>query len=60
MFRKWILVVSVVSGLVVILFNVGNVRGGLIIVALMCLGSLVYYHVRMSLFVEHVLVIILQ
>ena len=56
MFRKWILVVSVV----VILFNVGNVRGGLIIVALMCLGSLVYYHVRMSLFVEHVLVIILQ
>ena len=29
---------SVVSGLVVILFSVRNVRGGFIIVALMCLG----------------------
>ena len=29
-FRKLILVVSVVSGLVVILFNVRNVRGGFI------------------------------
>ena len=37
-FRKWILVVSVVSGLVVILFSVRNVRGRLIVVVLMCLG----------------------
>ena len=37
-FQKWILVVSVVSGLVVILFNVRNVRGGFILVVLMCLG----------------------
>ena len=33
-FRKWILVVSVVSGLVVILFSVRNVRGGPIVVVL--------------------------
>ena len=37
-FRRWILVVSVVNGLVVILFNVRNVRGGFIVVVLMCLG----------------------
>ena len=37
-FQKWILVVSVVSGLVVILFNVRNDRGGFIVVVLMCLG----------------------
>ena len=37
-FRKWILVVSVVSGLVVILFSVRNVRGRLMVVVLMCLG----------------------
>ena len=36
--RTWILVVSVVSRLVVILFSVRNVRGGFIVVALMCLG----------------------
>ena len=35
-FRKWILVVSVVSRLVAILFSVQNVRGGVIVV-LMCL-----------------------
>ena len=33
-FRKLILVVPVVSGLVVILFNVRNVRGGFILVVL--------------------------
>ena len=37
-FQNWILVVSVVSGLVVILFSVRNVRGGFIMVVLMCLG----------------------
>ena len=37
-FRNWILVVSVVSGSVVILFSVRNVRGGFIMVVLMCLG----------------------
>ena len=36
---KWIRVVSVVSGLVVILFSVQNVSGGFIIVILMCLGK---------------------
>ena len=36
--RKWILVVSVVSEVVVILFGVRNVRGGFIVVVLMCLG----------------------
>ena len=38
MFQKWILVVSVVSRLVVILFSVENVRGGVTVVVLMCLG----------------------
>ena len=38
MFQKSILVVPVVSRLVVILFSVGNVRGGFIIVVLICLG----------------------
>ena len=37
-FRKWILVVSVVNGLVVILFSVQNARSGFIIVVLMCLS----------------------
>ena len=37
-FGKYILVVSVVSGLVVILFSVRNVRGGFIVVVLICLG----------------------
>ena len=37
-FQKWILVVSVVSGLVVILFSVRNVRVGFIVVVVMCLG----------------------
>ena len=36
---KWILVVSAVSGLVLILFVVRNIRGGFIVVVLMCLGS---------------------
>ena len=36
--RKWILVVTVVSGLVVILFIVRNTRRGFIVVVLMCLG----------------------
>ena len=35
-------------------------QGGFIVVALMCLGRSVYYCVRMSLSVEHVLVIIFQ
>ena len=60
MFRRWILVVSVVSRLVVILFSVRNVRGGFIAAVLMCLGKSVCYHVGMSLSVEHVLVIIIQ
>ena len=47
-FRWWILVVPVVSGLFVILFRVRNVRGGFMVVVLMCLGRCVYYHVRMS------------
>ena len=38
-FRKWILVVSVTSGLVVILFSVRNVKGGFIVVVLMFLGK---------------------
>ena len=37
-YRRWILVVSVVNGLVRILFSVLNVRGGLIVVVLVCLG----------------------
>ena len=37
-----------VRGLVVILFSVRNVRCGFIVVVLMCLGRLVYYHVGMS------------
>ena len=37
-FQKSILVVPVVSRLVVILFSVGNVRGGFIVVVLICLG----------------------
>ena len=37
MFRKWILVVSVVRGSIVILFSVRNVRGWFIAV-LMCQG----------------------
>ena len=37
-FRKWILLVSVVRGLVVILFSIRNVRYGFIVIALMCLG----------------------
>ena len=36
-FRRWILVVSVMNGLIVILFSVRNVRGGFVVV-LMCLG----------------------
>ena len=60
-FRKWILIVSVVNGLVVILFfSVRNVRCEFIVVVLMCLGRLVYYHVGMSLSEEHVLAIIVQ
>ena len=52
--------VSVVGGLVVIPFSVRNVRGGFIVVVRVCLGRCVYYRVRMSLSVEHVLVIIVQ
>ena len=37
-FQKWILVVSVVSRLIEILFSVRNVRGGFIIIVLMCLS----------------------
>ena len=37
-FRKWIFVVSVLSGLVVILFSVRNVRGGFIVVVLSLLS----------------------
>ena len=48
-FWKWILVVSVVSGLVVIPFSVPSVRVGFIVVILMCLGRWVHYHVGMSL-----------
>ena len=58
-FQKWILV-SVGSGLVVILFSVRNVRVGFIVVILMCQDRWFYYHVGMSLFVEHVLVIIVS
>ena len=54
-FWKWVLVVSLVSGLVIILFSVRNVKGGFIVVVLMCLGRWVYYHVGMSLSVEYVL-----
>ena len=39
-FRKKIHVVSLVSGLFVILFSVPNVRGGFIVIFLMCLGGL--------------------
>ena len=37
-FRRWILVVSVVNELVVILFSVQNVRGWFIVIVLICLG----------------------
>ena len=37
-FQRWILVVSVVNGLVVILFSVRSVSGGFIIIVLMWLG----------------------
>ena len=59
-FLKSILVVSVVSRLVVILFSVRYVRDGFMVVILMSLGRWVYYHVRTSLSVEHALVIIVQ
>ena len=52
--------VSVMNGLVVILFSARNVRGRLIVVILMCLGRWVYYRVGMSLSAEHVLLIIVQ
>ena len=45
---------------IVILLSVQNVRGGLIIVVLMCLGRWVYYHVGMSSSVEHVLLRVVQ
>ena len=48
-FGKWILVVSMVSRLVVILFSVQNVRDVFIVVVLMCVCRWVYYYVRMSL-----------
>ena len=53
-FSKWILVVTVVSGLTVILFSVTNIRGGFFVVVLMCFCSWVHFHVRMSLTAEHV------
>ena len=37
-FRRWFLVVSVVSALAVILFSVQSVRGRYIVVVLVCLG----------------------
>ena len=36
-FQKWIFMVSV-SGLVIVLFSVRNVRGGFFVVVLLCLG----------------------
>ena len=59
-FRRRIFMLPVVSGLVVILFSLRNVRGGFIVVILMCLGKPVYYSVWMSFSVEHFLVIIVQ
>ena len=52
--------VSMVSGLVVIVFSVRNIRGRFIVIVLICLGRRVYYRVGMSLSVEHDLVIIDQ
>ena len=49
--------VSVMSGLVVILFSVRNIRAGLIFVVLMCLGRRIYEHVGMSLSVQNVSII---
>ena len=43
MLRKWIPAVSVVSRLVVVLFSVRNVRGGFIVVALMCLARSIIF-----------------
>ena len=43
-----------VSGLFLILLSARNVRGGFIVVILMCLGSGVYYRVGMSLSVENI------
>ena len=37
-FRRWILEVRVVSWLVLLLLSVRNVRGGFIVVVLICLG----------------------
>ena len=52
--------VSLLSRLVVIQLSVQNVRSGFIVIALMCLGRRVYYHVLMFWSVEHALVIIVQ
>ena len=52
--------VSVMNGLVVILFSVQNVKGGLIAVVVMHVDRWGYYRVGMSLSVEHVLIIIVQ
>ena len=60
MFRKWILVVSLVNGLVVILFSVQNVRGWFIVDFVKCLSRSVYYYIGMSLSEEHVLIITVQ
>ena len=57
MFWRWILVVSVVNKLAVILFSVQNVSSGFIIIVV-CLSRWVYYPVRISLSVDHALVII--
>ena len=48
-FLRWIPVVSVMIQLVTIFFSVQNVRGGFIVVVLMCLGRSVYYHVGVPL-----------
>ena len=49
MSQKWILMVSVISRLVVILFSAQNVRSGFNAVVLICLGRCVYHHIGMSL-----------
>ena len=46
--------------LVVSLFSVRNVRGGFMVVFLLCLGRRVYYRIGMSLSAEYVLVIIVH
>ena len=51
-FWRWILVLPVLNQSIAVLLSVQNVRGGFIVIVLMCLGRWVYYCVQMSLSLE--------